>query len=145
MRRRRGRRRAVSARAPAPVLALPNQRWSLDFAYDQLATGRRFRVLNIVDYVTRECVRALVDTSISGKRVARELADLVAQRSAPQMIVSDNGTELTSNSVLSWTGEAKVACHHIAPGKRTQNGFVGSFDGRMRDEMFNETLFLTLD
>jgi putative transposase len=67
VRRRRGRKRAVGARAPAPVLALPNQRWSLDFVHDQLATGRRFRVLNIVDDVTRECLRAIVDTSIFGQ------------------------------------------------------------------------------
>jgi putative transposase len=86
----------------------------------------------------------VVDTSISGKRVARELTDLVAERGRPGMIVSDNGTELTSNAVLSWAGEAKVAWHYIAPGKPTQNGFVESFNGRMRDELLNETLFLTL-
>ena len=79
---------AVGARAPAPVLALPNQRWSLDFVHDQLATGRRFRILNIVDDVTRECLRAVLDTSISGKRVVRELGDLIAERGAPRMIVS---------------------------------------------------------
>ena len=109
VRRRKGRRRAVGARAPAPVLALPNQRWSLDFVHDQLVTGRRFRVLNIVDDVTRECIRAepakkvpamrsivgrqaegVVDTSISGRRVVRELADLIAERGRPKMIVSDN-------------------------------------------------------
>lgn len=71
MRRRKGRRRATSRRAPAPVLALPNQRWSLDFVHDQLAAGRRFRVLNVVDGVTRECLAAVVDTSISGRRVVR--------------------------------------------------------------------------
>jgi putative transposase len=144
VRRRRGRRRAVGARAPAPVLALPNQRWSLDFVHDQLATGRRFRVLNIVDDITRECLRAVVDTSISGRRVVRELADLVAERGTPKMIVSDNGTELTSNAVLSWSGEAKIEWHYIAPGRPMQNGYVESFNGRMRDELLNETLFLTL-
>ncbi len=72
------------------MLALPNQRWSLDFVHDQLVTGRRFRVLNIVDDVTRECLRAVVDTSISGRRVVRELADLIAERGSPKMIVSDN-------------------------------------------------------
>ena len=144
VRRRRGRRRAVGARAPAPVLALPNQRWSLDFVHDQLATGRRFRVLNIVDDITRECLRAVVDTSISGRRVVRELADLVVERGAPKMIVSDNGTELTSNAVLSWSGEAKIEWHYIAPGRPMQNGYVESFNGRMRDELLNETLFLTL-
>jgi putative transposase len=116
------------------VLALPNQRWSLDFVHDQMATGRRFRILNIVDDVTRECLRAVLDTSISGKRVVRELGDLIAERGAPKMIVSDNGTELTSNAVLAWSGDADVEWHYIAPGKPTQNGFVESFNGRMRDE-----------
>ena len=89
VRRRKGRKRAVGVRAPASVLALPNQRWSLDFVHDQLTTGRRFRVLNIVDDVTRECLRAVVDTSISGRRVARELGELIAERGAPKTIVSD--------------------------------------------------------
>ncbi|PLK25447.1 transposase, partial [Novosphingobium sp. TH158] len=100
VRRRRSRRRAVGTRAPAPVLALPNQRWSLDFVHDQMASGRRFRVLNVVDDVTRECLAAVPDTSISGHRVVRELTQLIAQRGKPGMIVSDNGTELTSNAVL---------------------------------------------
>ena len=90
VRRRRGRKRAVGARAPVNMPTLPNQRWSLDFVHDQLATGRRIRVLNIVDDVTRECLRAVVDTSISGRRVVRELADLVAERGKPNTIVSDN-------------------------------------------------------
>ena len=102
VRRRRSRRRAVGTRAPAPVLALPNQRWSLDFAHDQMASGRRFRVLNVVDDVTRECLAAVPDTSISGRRVVRVLAELIAERGKPGMIVSDNGTELTSNAVLGW-------------------------------------------
>ncbi|WP_405052577.1 MULTISPECIES: IS3 family transposase [unclassified Sphingomonas] len=144
VRRRKGRRRAVGARAPSPVLALPNQRWSLDFVHDQLVTGRRFRVLNIVDDVTRECLRAVVDTSISGRRVVRELADLIAERGRPKMIVSDNGTELTSNAVLAWSADASIEWHYIAPGKPTQNGFVESFNGRMRDELLNETLFFTI-
>lgn len=145
VRRRRSRRRAIGARAPAPVLALPNQRWSLDFVHDQLASGRRFRVLNIVDDVTRECLRAVPDTSISGRRLVRELADLIAERGKPGMIVSDNGTELTSNAVLAWCGEAGVEWHYIAPGKPMQNGYVESFNGRMRDELLNETLFLSMD
>ncbi|WP_420822875.1 IS3 family transposase [Sphingomonas solaris] len=144
VRRRKGRKRAVGARAPAPVRALPNQRWSLDFVHDQMATGRRFRILNIVDDVTRECLRAVLDTSISGKRVVRELAELIAKRGAPKMIVSDNGTELTSNAVLAWSGDAGVEWHYIAPGNPTQNGFVESFNGRMRDELLNETLFFTV-
>lgn len=144
VRRRKGRKRAVGARMPPPVLALPNQRWSLDFVHDQLVTGRRFRVLNIVDDVTRECLRAVPDTSISGKRVVRELTDLIAERGRPGMIVSDNGTELTSNAVLAWCGEAGIEWHYTAPGKPTQNAFVESFNGRMRDELLNETLFMSM-
>ena len=144
VRRRKGRKRAVGARAPAPIPALPNQRWSLDFVHDQMATGRRFRVLNVVDDVTRECLAAVPDTSISGRRVVRELTDLVALRGKPGMIVSDNGTELTSNAVLEWCGEARVEWHYTAPGKPTQNAFVESFNGRMRDELLNETLFTSL-
>lgn len=101
-------------------------------------------MLNIVDDVTRECLWAVVDTSISGWHVVRELADLIAVRGAPKMIVSDNGTELTSNAVLAWTGDVGVEWHYIAPGKPTQNGFVESFNGRMRDEMLYETLFFTI-
>jgi len=144
VRRRRSRRRAVGTRAPAPVLALPNQRWSLDFVHDQMASGRRFRVLNVVDDVTRECLAAVPDTSISGHRVVRELTRLIAQRGKPGMIVSDNGTELTSNAVLAWCGELGVEWHYIAPGKPMQNGYVESFNGRMRDELLNETLFLSM-
>lgn len=144
VRRRKGRKRAVGARAPAPVAALPNQRWSLDFVHDQLVTGRRFRVLNVVDDVTRECLAAVPDTSISGKRVVRELADLVAVHGKPTTIVSDNGTELTSNAVLEWCGEARIEWHYTTPGKPTQNAFVESFNGRMRDELLNETLFTSL-
>ncbi|MBK9589140.1 MAG: IS3 family transposase [Sphingomonadales bacterium] len=144
VRRRRSRRRAVGTRAPAPVLALPNQRWSLDFVHDQMASGRRFRVLNVVDDVTRECLAAVPDTSISGRRVVRELTQLIEQRGKPGMIVSDNGTELTSNAVLAWCGQIGVEWHYIAPGKPMQNGYVESFNGRMRDELLNETLFLSL-
>ncbi|MCL6250235.1 IS3 family transposase [Altererythrobacter sp. KTW20L] len=144
VRRRRSRRRAAGSRAPAPVLALPNHRWSLDFVHDQMASGRRFRVLNVVDDVTRECLAAVPDTSISGRRVVRELTELIARRGKPGMIVSDNGTELTSNAVLAWCGEIGVEWHYIAPGRPMQNGYVESFNGRMRDELLNETLFISL-
>lgn len=117
VRKRKSRRRAVGARAPLPVIAQPNERWSLDFVHDQL---------------------------VGGRRVARELAHLVVVHGRPTTIVSDNGTELTSNAVLLWAGEAGIDWHYIAPGKPTQNGTVESFNGRMRDELLNETLFTSL-
>ena len=145
VRKRRARRRAGGTRAPIRVEAKPNARWSLDFVHDQFACGRRFRILNVVDDVTRECLAAIPDTSISGKRVARELTTLIARRGKPGMIVSDNGTEFTSNAILSWTSEHRIEWRYIAPGKPMQNGFRESFNGRMRDELLNETLFFGLD
>jgi putative transposase len=145
VRRRRGRKRAVGSRAPILVEAKPNARWSIDFVHDQLASGRRLRILNVVDDVTKECLAAVADTSISGKRVARELTALVARRGKPALIVSDHGAEFTSNAMLTWAEEAKVDWHFIAPGKPMQNGICEAFNGRMRDELLNETLFRDLD
>jgi transposase InsO family protein len=145
VRRRRARRKAVGTRAPILVEARANARWSLDFVHDQYANGRRFRILNIVDDVTKECLGAIPDTSISGRRVARELTTIIAARGKPGMIVSDNGTEFTCNAMLEWCKEMAVDWHFIAPGKPMQNGFVESFNGRMRDELLNETLFFDLE
>src|SRR3954469_22707244 len=89
VRKRRARRKATGTRAPILVEAQPNARWSLDFVYDQFANGRRFRVLNLVDDVTKECLGAIPDTSISGRRVARELTAIIERRGKPGMIVSD--------------------------------------------------------
>jgi putative transposase len=145
VRKRRARRRAVGTRAPILVEAKANARWSLDFVHDQFACGRRFRILNIVDDVTRECLAAIPDTSISGRRVARELTAVIARRGKPGMIVSDHGTEFTSNAMLAWTRDNQIAWHFIEPGKPMQNGFCESFNGRMRDELLNESLFFGLD
>lgn len=145
VRRRKHRRKASGTRTPILVTAEANARWSLDFVHDQFACGRRFRILNVIDDVTKRCLASVPDTSISGVRVARELTGLIEQHGRPQMIVSDNGTEFTSNAVLTWSGDAQVAWHFIAPGKPMQNGFIESFNGRMRDELLNETLFFGID
>lgn len=144
VRRRGGRKRAIGTRRPIETPRLPNQRWSLDFVSDQLTDGRRFRILAVVDDCTRECLALVADTSLSGLRVARELDHLVRLRGRPATIVSDNGTELTSNAVLAWADETGVSWHYIAPGKPQQNGLVESFNGRLRDELLNETLFRSL-
>jgi len=117
----------------------------LDFVHDQFACGRRFRIMNVVDDVTRECLAAIPDTSISGCRVARELTSLIEQRGKPGMIVPDNGTEFTSNAMLAWAEQHIINWHFIAPGKPIQNAFCESFNGRMRDVLLNETLFFGLD
>ena len=144
VRKRGGRKRALGTRAPMLVPLMPNQRWSLDFVSDQFTDCRRFRVLTVIDDCTRECIALVADTSLSGRRVARELSQLMLQRGTPKMIVSDNGTEFTSNAILNWADEAKVDWHYIAPGKPMQNGFIESFNGKLRDEKLNDTLFSTL-
>ena len=145
VRKRKGRKRAIGVRAPILVEARPNARWSLDFVHDQMANGRRFRILNVTDDITHECLAAIPDTSISGHRVARELTSLIQRRGKPGMIVSDNGAELTSHAIFTWCKDHKIDWHYIAPGKPMQNGYVESFNGKMRDELLNETLFFSLD
>jgi putative transposase len=144
VRRRHGRKRAMGTRAPMLIPMAPNQRWSLDFVSDQMTDCRRFRVLTVVDDCTRECLALVADTSLSGLRVARELEALIARRGKPAMIVSDNGTEFTSNAILSFADRMRVDWHYIAPGKPIQNAFIESFNGRLRDELLNETLFPSL-
>ena len=144
VRRRGGRKRALGTRAPMTMPQGPNQRWSLDFVSDAFACGRRFRILCVVDDFTRECLALVADTSLSGARVARELDGVLAARGKPLTVVSDNGTELTSTSILRWSQERHIEWHYIAPGKPTQNAFVESFNGRLRDECLNETLFTSL-
>lgn len=144
VRRRGGRKRALGTRAPMVLPDGPNQRWSLDFVSDTLTCSRRFRILCVVDDYTRECLALVADTSLSGVRVARELTRLIGMRGKPHTVVSDNGTELTSSAILRWSQERRVEWHYIAPGKPMQNGFVESFNGRLRDECLNETLFVSL-
>jgi putative transposase len=135
----------MGTRTPMTLPQGPNQRWLLDFASNTLTDGRRFRILVVVDDFTRECLCPIPDTSLSGKRIARELDAIIARRAAqPLLCVSDNGTELTSTAILTWCQNRKAGWHYIAPGKRQQNAFAESFIGRLRDECLNETLFTSL-
>ena len=136
MRKRWAEQRAVGTRAL--VEARPIALWSLDFVHDQFACGWRLPVLDIVDDVTRECLAAIPDTSISGRGVARELTDLIVQRGRPDIIASRRGTEFTSNVTPAWSRDQRVEWHSIAPGKPMQNGYAKSFNGRMHDELLNE-------
>jgi putative transposase len=98
----------------------------------------------VIDDVTKDCLAVIADTSISGWRVARELDAVVAWRGRPDLIVSDHGAEFTSNAMLAWSQERRIAWHFIAPGKPMQNGICEAFNGRMRDELLNETIFYDL-
>ena len=144
MRCRGGLKRAIGTRASMQTQLLPNERWSLDFVSDQPTDGGRFRVLTIVDDCTRACLALVADTSLSGARVARELDALTSARGKPAMIVSDTGSEFTSNAILAWADRSKVRWRYIARGRPMQNAFIESFNGRLRDEFLNETLFSTL-
>src|SRR5258708_518419 len=130
VRRRGGRKRALGTRAPMLLPDTINRRWSLDFVSDTLSDGRRFRILCIVDDFSRECLATVADTSLSGVRVVRELDRLTLERATPTMIVSDNGTELTSAAILRWAAD-HVAWHYIQPGKPVQNAFIESFNSRL--------------
>ena len=109
-----------------------------------MTDGRRFRVLGIVDDCTRECLALVPDTSLSGVRVARELDAIIAVRGRPTAIVSDNGSEFTSNAILACADDQGVAWEYIQPGKPIQNASAESFNGRLRDELLNETLFRSI-
>ncbi|GBR53233.1 transposase [Acetobacter pomorum DSM 11825] len=117
-----------------------NQHWSLDFVSDALNNGRRFRVLTVVDDYTRECLTLVADTSLSSEQRGREFDRIGEHRGWPLMIVSDNGTEMTSYAILAWQEKQSVLWYYVAPGKPQQNRFVESFDGRFRDECLNEHL-----
>jgi hypothetical protein len=110
---------------------------------DTLSDGRRFRILCVVDDFSRECLATVVDTSLGGVRVDRELERLATERAVPQEVISDNGTELTSGAVLRWA-TGRLAWHYIEPGKPVQNAFVESFNSKLRDECLNEHVFLSL-
>ena len=143
--RKRFRRRVALGRGnPAPIATAMNERWSLDFVHDTLASGRRIRALTIVDDYTHEALAIEVDTSLSGERVTRVLRMLGDIRGLPKTLVLDNGTELTSLVMLRWAADHRVRLHHIAPGKPTQNAFIESFKGKFRDECLNEHSFGSL-
>ena len=144
VRQRGGRKRAIGTRAPLEKALRPNAIWVLDFVSDTLDSGRKFRVFNVEDQFTRRGLGSEVDTSLPGARIVRVLDRLVAIWGKPAMIVSDNGTELTCNAMLKWTTENGIDWHYIAPGKPMQNGFMESFNGKLRDECLNEHVFGSL-
>ena len=144
VRKRRRKRLPARDRVEMTLPAGLNRRWSIDFMSDQLSTGRRFRILNIVDDYTRECVGQIVDFSISGERLVRLLDDLRRTRGSPQEVVVDNGPELTSKAMFLWAQRSHVHIRFIQPGKPSQNAFVESFNGKIRDACLNQHWFTDL-
>src|SRR5512133_1030018 len=141
------RRRPKRGRKPRTALPMPvkpGQAWAMDFVSDQLATGRCFRVLNVIDLYTRECLGQVVDTSIRGVRVAGFLTELVISRGQPEWIRCDNGPEFTCQALAAWAQDHAVTIDYIEPGKPVQNAHIESFNGKFRDSCLNLNWFRNL-
>jgi putative transposase len=123
----------------------PNQRWSMDFVSEVLLTGRRIRVLTVVDDFTRECLATEVDTSLGGVRVARVLDRLVEFRGKPEGVRVDNGPEFAGRALDAWAYGRGIKLDFIRPGKPVENAYIESFNGRLRDECLNANEFISLD
>jgi putative transposase len=141
---RKKRKHCVRSGVPQVQLTAANQEWAMDFAHDVLAAGRSIRVLSIVDAFTRECLALEVDTGFASRRVTRVLDQIIAERGKPLAIRCDNGPELTSRHILAWSVDSKVELRHIQPGKPTQNAYVESFHGRLREECLRVSWFTNL-
>lgn len=129
-------------RPSAPERA--NEQWALDVLEDALASGRKIRLLSVIDVFTREALALEVDTSLPASRVVRVLDRLASERPLPAQIVLDNGPELISRVLEEWAHRQAVTLHFIDPGKPIQNAHCERFHGRVRDECRNEHWFLSL-
>ena len=144
MQRRRRKKFRAEARVPLALPTRANEMWTMDYTHDELAGGRKFRTLNLMDGYTREALRIEPDTSLPGLRVVRVLEGLREKRGTPAAIQVDNGTEFTSRVVDQWAYQNQVALHFIERGKPTQNAFIESFNGKFRDECLNQNWFVDL-
>lgn len=136
---------AGRARVPQAMATAPNERWSMDFMRERVADGRWFRILTVVDQFTRECLCLLADQSLTGEKVAQAWEPLVAQRGTPRAITVDNGSEFASRVMDAWAYRHGIQLDFIRPGKPVENGFIESFNGRLRDECLNVEMFCTLE
>jgi len=136
--------RAARARVPLPGATRPNQRWSMDFVSDRFANGRWFRILTVVDQYTRECLCAYADRSQTGEKVVEQMRRLIAVRGAPESITTDNGGEFAGRAMETWAYQAEVKLDFIRPGKPVENGYIESFNGRLRGECLNGEVFINL-
>ncbi len=106
--------------------------------------GRAFRILNILDEYTRECLNITVERNITAYMVIHQLADLFIQRGIPEHIRSDNGPEFTARAIRTWLEDLGVRCAYIEPGSPWENGYIESFNGKLRDELLDREVFTTL-
>ena len=145
VRSRRRRKQKLVRGTERPVAPLqPNERWSLDFVHDRLANGRSLRLLTVHDDYTRECLWIEADTSLSGPRVTRILDCVAELRGRPASLITDNGPEFAGLALERWAHDRQVQHRFITPGKPSQNGYIESFNGKLRDECLNEHEFINL-
>jgi putative transposase len=144
IRRRRKRKRSARPRRVMSVPETANERWSMDFVHDELASGRRLRCFTVVDDFTRESVAIDVRHSIPSERVAAVLDRVGELRGFPGSIVCDNGPEFTSRTLDQWAYDRGIELSFIRPGKPVENAFIESFNGTLREECLNEHWFLSL-
>lgn len=137
-----GRKRTLGIRLLPIKRERINQRWSLDFVSHTLVTRRRIHLLTVIDDYSRRYLGIVVETSLSGHRVCRELDQMIEKYGKPERLLSDNGTEFTSHAVLQWAMDRGVRWEYIEPGKPYQNGMIESFNGKLRDECLNESIFI---
>ena len=143
--RRRKRKRVAVARQPLPLPTRLNEGWAIDFMSDVLSGGRRYRILNVVDVLSRESLASEVDTSLSAARVIQSLEEIALERGYPTRITLDNGPEFRSQALDAWAYERGVTLDFIQPGKPIQNAVLESYNGRMRDELLNLHWWRTID
>jgi len=122
----------------------PNHVWAYDFIHDACSSGRKLKLLTVVDEFTRECLAIAVDTSIRAGGVIEVLQPLFDQRGRPQFLRSDNGPEFVAQKLKAWLTEAGTQTHYIEPGSPWQNGYGESFHSRLRDECLNAEVFANL-
>jgi transposase InsO family protein len=122
----------------------PNHVWSYDFVAERPHDGRPFKILNIIDEYSRECFDSVVTRRIRSQEVILTLADLFLQRECPQFVRSDNGPEFIARKLIDWMASVGAQSLFIEPGSPLKNGYVESFNGKMRYELLNEEIFCSL-
>lgn len=142
--RKRPKRQRVVIEEMAPKAVRPNQVWTYDFVFDQVVSGRKLKMLTLVDECTRECLAVEVASSITAAGVRRVLERVTYERGLPEMIRSDNGSEFIAASTTEWLAASGIKAMFIEPGKPWQNGKCESFNGKLRDELLSRRWFSSM-
>jgi len=138
------RRRSAKRRVDRPEVHRPNECWSMDFMADQLFSGRRFRILTLVDNFTRESLATRAGQRLTGDHVAAILDEVTQRRGRPKTIRVDNGPEFISKSLDLWAYWNQIKLDFSRPGKPTDNAYIESFNGKLREECLNQHWFLSI-